>query len=356
MERNYKNLNINRELVEPTVAQFIDDNDCALESIGDCPGSQVGIRVVFGRVGADFATLNVLFNKDGTSTLFFKTGKNQELGQALADTLFNTIDSEEFEAVNLVLNGFILKTIVPVLECCCEDEYIEMNIAGEDEYKTIWHLTSDKFQDRLTITLHKGTRRLQLQGRPLYCYKNLVFGLAELLDLKGLEKVLIRSDEGKSEIIQQEVALSHLKSVLADSYQNIHQTVEKLLVSGLCVKLAAPNLPDYSFLLYPELRSIEGILKNVMAGYNMFVEQEGFGEFFDKKGSSFEFSDEFKGHIGNQSIKLSIEKAYTFYNRERHGLFHMDGLVDSSRVIGQMSHLMTKSNSAWEHIKELYSI
>jgi hypothetical protein len=70
--------------------------------------------------------------------------------------------------------------------------------------------------------------------------------------------VLIRQDDGKANIVQQEVARANLESIMGDAYPHLHVTAEKLLISGL-VLLAAPKLPDYCTVVYPELRSVEGV-------------------------------------------------------------------------------------------------
>lgn len=355
-ERNYKNLNIERENVDGLIRQFAENSNLHIESIHPLPGGKNGVRVIFGSPGTPFAMVNIYFNKDGTSTVQHSTGSNHELGKLLSDFLYDSINPAEFERVNMVLEGFNEGILTPVLELTTQESHIDLLIHSQDEAKVIWKLNSRVHQDELTVTIHKTTRRLQIQGRPLSCYRAFIFNLSELLDLRGLEQVLIRQEDGKAEIVQQEVARTYLTAVLGDSYQFLHRSVEKLLISGLCVKLAAPELPDYSMLLYPELRSIEGILKELMATFKMPIPKEGFGDFFDKNGVSFFLKPEYIANCPKYEIATIISNAYTFFNKERHGLFHMQEIVDASRLVGDISHVMTKSTQAWEHIKSLYSI
>ncbi|ABV86603.1 type II toxin-antitoxin system RnlA family toxin [Shewanella pealeana] len=354
--RNYKNLNLVRANIEDVVNTFMDQHGFTLESIGDMPGAQNGKRVVYGQAGSLYATVDIFFNNTGTSTVQFKTGRNQLLGKRLADCLYETINPVEFESVNMVVDGFIEESISPVLLCTADETYIELQEHHREASKIVWKLISIEFQDELTVTLHTTTRLLQIQGRPLSCYRAFIFNLTELLDLQGLEKVLSRQDDSKVEIIQQEVARSYLQTVMGDSYRHLHKNVEKLLVSGLCVKLAAPQLPDYCMLLYPELRSIEGALKGKMALFGLVVGRDGFGGFFEKIPGKYQLEASHRAHFPSDVSANIVEDAYTFYNKERHGLFHMEPIVDTSRVMSDISHLMTKSKHSWEHIKKLYSI
>ncbi|MEX3072139.1 type II toxin-antitoxin system RnlA family toxin [Vibrio alginolyticus] len=358
MERNYKNLNLERAAIEELTNKMMEERNYTLESFDDVPGTQTGKRVVFGHAGKNFATVNIFFIKDGTSTIQYLTGANRELGKELADYLYESINPAEFEKVNLVLKGFIEGMLLPVLEVTNEEAHIDINEHSRDKLKIVWKILSKEYQDEITVTLHNTTRTLQIQGRPLSCYRAFIFNISELLDLEGLEKVLIRQDDGKAEIVQQEVARAHLAAVLGDAYAKIHQNVEKLLTSGLCVKLAAPDLPDYCMLLYPELRSIEGVLKDKMKDIGVVVGKDGFGTFFShcKDKGAWELNSEYAAMSPNAETTSAIENAYTFFNKERHGLFHMEVIVDASRVISDMSHLMTKSTQAWQHIKVLYSI
>lgn len=356
MERSYKNLNLERSAIEDLTNKMMEERHYTLDSFDDAPGTQKGKRVVFGHAGKSFATVNIFFIKDGTSTIQYLTGTNRELGKELADYLYESINPAEFEQVNLVLKGFNEAMLAPVLEVTGEEAHIKINEYARDKLKTVWKIFSKEYQDDITVTLHNTTRTLQIQGRPLSCYRAFIFNISELLDLEGLEKVLIRQDDGKAEIVQQEVARTHLEAVLGDAYGKIHKNVEKLLISGLCVKLAAPDLPDYCMLLYPELRSIEGALKDKMKDIGMVVGKDGFGEFFTHCKGSWELNPEFVAQSPKTETTSVIENAYTFFNKERHGLFHMEVFVDASRVISDISHLMTKSTQAWQHIKSLYSI
>ncbi|HBU6367560.1 TPA: type II toxin-antitoxin system RnlA family toxin, partial [Citrobacter freundii] len=242
-------------------------------------------------------------------------------------------------------------------ELSAEETHIQFSEYSRNAHSIVWKINSISFQDELTVTLHPTTGKLHIQGRPLSCYRVFTFNLADLLDLQGLEKVLIRQDDGNANIVQQEVARAHLECVMGNAYPILSRVVEKLLVSGLCVKLAAPDLPDYCMLLYPELRSIEGVLKQRMNNFGMLVQQDGFGPYFDKDRFSGRYSlkPQFASTLRADQANC-ITVAYNFYNKERHSLFHMETAVDTSRVISDMGRLMGIATKAWVIIKDLYSV
>lgn len=354
--RTYTDLNLDRATIESTSREFIAQKSYSVHSVGAMPGARPGLRVVFAKQGESLATVNIFYNKGGTSTVQYLTGANQNLGKELADHLYETINPAEFENVNMVLEGFVEQSVLSVLQLSAEQPHIEFNEYARNVHTIVWKIHSPQFQDELTVSLHCRHGRLQLQGRPLSCYRVFTFNLSELLDLKGLEKVLIRQDDGNASIVQKEVARSHLECVMGNAYPKMDKSVEKLLVSGLCVKLASPDLPDYCMLFYPELRAIEGVLKSVMYRFGMPVTQDGFGPYFDKVQTRFILKSQYVGSIAVAGHDQIINDAYTFFNRERHSLFHMETAVDTSRMISDIAHLMTKSTQAWGIIKDLYSV
>ena len=120
-----------------------------------------------------------------------KIGKNQELGLLLAEYLKGTIDPAEFETVNLVLTS-IFDDDVDLVFSGIDRQDFSVNEKSRRDSSVCWEIISTQFSDRLVVTYHASTHKLQLQGRPLSCYKAFVYCLAEVLDKTGLEKVLTR--------------------------------------------------------------------------------------------------------------------------------------------------------------------
>ncbi|MGQ2831525.1 type II toxin-antitoxin system RnlA family toxin, partial [Leptospira interrogans] len=209
--------------------------------------------------------------------------------------------------------------------------------------------------DSLVVT-HHSSLRLQIQGRPLTCYRKLVYLMTDILDMSGLELVLSRREESVTEIIRQEVAADFLRKCLPKSYDNLPSITKNLLLAGQCVKIASPALPEYSMLFFPELRSLEGALKAKLASYNFDSDSNDFGYFFSHVGNGvFELDRSFDGHITNQQTRNMLGRAYTFFNKHRHGLFHMQSVEEASRQITSIEQLLSLSADAYIHLDNLYS-
>ena len=62
-------------------------------------------------------------------------------------------------------------------------------------------------------------------------------------------------------------------------------------------------------------------------------------------------------HSLSDVAKMSgdLGNAYTFFNKQRHGLFHMEEMPSASRVISNITQAVALCDEAYVHIKNLYS-
>jgi len=313
--------------------------------------------VTVGKPGIEDAIVDIFFLQTGCSTIQFKVGKNQDLGRAVADALYETIHPDEFESVNLVLKGIYFDDIGLLISELTEasDSDIFVSDFAEKDKSTRWKLQSKSNQDEITVTHHGTTNRLQIQGRPLSCYRQLTYLITSILDLTALECVLFKKDDNRSEVIRPEVAEEFLGAKLGDCVNRIPGATKKLLVSALCVRLASPQLPDYCMLLYPELRSMEGAIRQKLAEKGLEDQEDTFGLFFEKAGGQFILREKYHRLVDDARMVKVLGNAYGFFNKHRHTLFHMESLVDGSRMISNFTQLLALSDTAYEHLKELYS-
>lgn len=351
----FKDLNLDRETLEAQVTNFLQDNGLALAGNPTERNNGQIKRYQFGRPGSEFATVDLHLNKSGTTTIQWRIGKNQELGEQLAEYLKATIDPAELETVNYSLAGITAEAIDSILDLMTGSEEFAVEVLEDSRVRKQVALRSAANQDRLVVTHFPRTLRLQIQGRPLTCYRRLVFLLTDLLDLKGLEKVLYRKEESSAEIVRKEMAEDYLKSQIS-GFGDLPEVIRKLLLSSCCIKLAAPQLPDYCLLLYPELRAIEGALKDKMRTRNMNVSESenGFGDFFDCDRGTCGLRDEYVQLVNAPALVEALNDAYSFYRKHRHSLFHMQDFAGASRMIDTLEKAIALSKDAYRLLEALY--
>lgn len=351
---DYKEINLAREALDKNIQSYAEAKGYSID--GGVQTFENRKRVVFGQAGAEFAMVDLLLNKAGTTTILWKMGKNQQLGEQLAAHLKATINPAEFETVNFGLSGITVETFDMILELVDEAGDIEITTDRDEPTQKQVTLKSSEHQDSIKLTLHLTTRKLQIQGKPLSCYRRIIFLLTDFLDLQGLEQVLYRKDDSSASIVRKEMAEDYLKGFFPDSYDQLPKDIQKLLISSCCVKLAAPQLPDYCLLLYPDLRSLEGILKLKMAEWGMSVQdaEHGFGDFFDvDKPGIFKLKPEHEGGVPNKKLVNAVDNGYMFYRKHRHAIFHMEEFANGSRMIATLDTAIELSKDAYAAIDAL---
>lgn len=352
---DYKDLNLNREALDANVQSFLQSNGYTLD--GSIQIQDNRKRVVFGAAGAEFATVDLHLNRTGTTTVQWKMGKNQPLGEKLAIHLRATIDPAEFESVNYSLKGITADSFDPILDCLSETDDLEITILRDEAACKQVSLKSIAHQDSLTLTHHRNTRVLQIQGKPLSCYRRVIFMLTDLLDLKGLEQVLYRKDDSSAEIVRTEMAEDYLKNLFPTTYGVLPEKIKRLLISGCCIKLASPKLPDYCLLLYPDLRALEGALKALLSDHGMSVAQEDnkIGTFFDNNKGICTLKSDHSAQVTNPNMVQALNKGYSFYIKHRHTLFHMEEFTGASSMIDSLERAVSLSKDAYSAINALYA-
>lgn len=332
----FKDLNLNRECLEPITDQFLEAHSLTLRRRGMLAGKAI-YRIVFGKVGMDDAIVDVYFNQNGTSTINYKIGKNQGVGCDLAQKLYETIHPDEFQQVNMSIKGVSkdqIDAVISEVTECHEDDF-KVETRKDDERQTQWLINSAANKDHLVVTHYKTTLTLQIQGRPLSCYRRLIYLMSALLDLAGLEYVLSRTEDGgKAEIVRPEIAMEFLRNKLPKSVAHLPKVTSDLLLSSLCVRLSAPYLTDYSMLVFPELRALEGAIKCFMADRGFSLDRNNtIGSYYtpaDASHNVFVLKQDYHYLMPERNEQVLICKAYSFFNKHRHGLFHMESFIDSS--------------------------
>lgn len=359
---DYKALNLKRECIDEYVNDFADKNELSVRSIEYINDNKIK-RVVIGKVGIENSTVDIYLNANGTTTLKYKVGKNQELGEHLVQHIYRTIDPAEFENVNITLIGIYTHDIDPIFDELAntvnDDARYEfqLNTQNDDEVRKQIRISSNNHQDSLVVSHFKTTNKLTIQGRPLFCYRRLTYLISELLDLAGLQSVLSRTDENTAAIVRAEIAEDYLQTQLSNCFDKLPNTIRQLLVSGCCVKLASPQLPEYSMLLFPDLRALEGVLRTVLSNYGMYVDDEanGFGAFFDVNSGLASLNEQFHANVkSDKDLINALELGYSFFRKHRNTLFHMNDFADASRRVDTLGKALDLSKNTYSTIDRIY--
>lgn len=355
---SFEKLILDRKLLQPTITEFCNNKSYRLEIPHDTDVKK--LRCIITCVGQESAIIDCHLRNDGTTTIQYKIGKNQQLGLEIAEFIKNKLCTEEISSLNLAISGICQEDFGVVLEEITnnsENEEIVIdtsNISGGTLYK----LHSKLYSDNLNLSFYPNVKKLLIQGKPLSCYKVVAYALALILDTDTLGRILYKKDDADAIIVRTEMAEDSLKEKLPNSFNQLPDILKKLLISSYCIKCASPKLLDYSMLTYAELRSLEGIIKENLSQNGLSPLPEFIGTLFEKDGSitgqvkfilKQDTASQFSG--SNQS---AIENAYSYYKAKRHALFHMDEIVEASSRIKSLQEANNICNKIYQLIEDIY--
>jgi hypothetical protein len=259
---NYKNLVLDRTLIEKALNSF--DESLRVSVISN---KESEIRYETYYEGSPKALLIIYFNSNGKTTIQTSSGKNIELGDKLASRI---IENCQFPVVP---NGMF--TIKPLAQDSFE---LLLEYLQEECFATILStkeivggkqcIVKGKQGEKATLSYYIKKNTFMIQGCPLMLHSQVVEFLSEILDLDQLvdaQLKLIKTDITSAQV------LHDLDAHLPRANAFIGHTLKAILSPCLAMKKLDIELTDYSVLVYPALKGLEGYIKSLFYAKGLTV-------------------------------------------------------------------------------------
>lgn len=320
----FKKLSLNRSIIPETIKTYVSDTTTI-----DLTKKADGFHIYkFIQTGIAPGSLNIYYNGDGTTTLQPKTGKNQEWSVAISEEIKIKCSVKEFNA-----NSFYLKSIREEdLEVVLEFLTVENNaIILSDSVNVNGRQIKLKGEqgDKMTIN-HFKNGAFQAQGKPRMLFHDTIVILSELLPFKDIINTQLEFYQTN---LSSDDIIGELENRLPISGDLIDDKIKSVISPSIALRKTDIALTDYSVFAFPILRGIEGVIKQLFAGKGVLVTKDGFGPFFDNNGISVTFNAATRSEIKSAKYEKALCDLYSFYSTQRHSLFHMDGMVSTSKII-----------------------
>lgn len=295
------------------------------------------------------AGLNVYFNSKGTTkiTPSRKRLHDLDLGQQIVDHIIEHGEISSLNDVKVSIKKFNKKDfdfyIEYISDCKIKSKDIKKN-----EISTRFILKSD-YDDTLHITFYNNLTML-IQGKPLYLFSESLQFLSELLPQNEYIGALIESCNIEIDI--QEIK-DELRAKCENSISLFGKHVQNILCSALVLKEVIFISTDYSYLAFPALKGLEAYLIILLGKSKIEVSKaEPMSRCFAGDRSNMYLRPEFKP--SDQKLLNAIEKCYNYYKLQRHGLFHIDGIPEGSRIIEKRNEAIEIVDHIFELIESTY--
>jgi len=317
---NFSKLNLNRSLVKDVIAEQVS----IIDSIEKKGRNEVHYRATLN--SGEPILLVFYYNADATTSISPR-GTNQDKAKDIAlivvkDCLYS--DKSNI-SLFLPLESDDYETVVDYLESECDAVKIEKKgIPGGSQLKL-----AGPSGDQLVFKYFTKKANFQVQGKPLSLYEDLISILCELLPYEAF----VSSQLNQIKVdIEPEVVKGELESRLPHSFSYLSEKIRAIISPALSLNKLDIELDDYTPIAMPVLRGLEGYLKQMLASKGYPIERN-FGSVIDGSGEYPCVQDAVKTAINCSNTVLAVEKCYAYWVSQRHGLFHIDSTVDTSRVL-----------------------
>ena len=302
-------------------------------------------------VGTANCFVNIYYKVNGLTSISYQSSKKlQSFGQRCVDFIIDQTSLPDSLHKTFTVNNSNTEQYEYFKEAAREALTLT-EIAAKDSNVADRFKVEDGTGASLTITLYKNTT-LFFQGRvtPLFVtmmsfalewmVTEEIVSLANCIDLRNM--VVVFDEDPRSHISNHSV-LTPDAGVLF----KLMRTSLQLANSGIVVS-------DYSCYTFDILRSIEGLLKHrLLQDVPPFND---FGDYFEKNRATgaYVFKTTCSLYDATPRLKHAMERAYTFFNTNRHSTFHVDDMIDTTRVL-DYSEAISIIEQSFVHINAICS-
>ena len=119
----------------------------------------------------------------------------------------------------------------------------------------------------------------------------------------------------------------------------------------LC-KIGMP-LEDFSAVAFPALRGLEGFIKQIILKSGLkLADMNPIGDYFEPVVvGKYILRKDYADLVGDTYSNILV-KSYNFYFSQRHGIFHMDTSVETSRILGSIEDARRIVDNVFEIIED----
>ena len=297
---------------------------------------------------------------EGLFTIMYKIGADQSQSLYIAEFIYNHIsdllqNSPYAHGFSIILPKDEVDTVIDLLK---EDGNTLLNFSSFDKPgKASYNLYNFKgiHGDSVTLKYYNSTNRLQVQGKPLYLFHDVLSLISETG--ASTDTVVDTHIEMCNVSIRKDEIYDEMKSVLGDDvFKYFPQTHKAILASTFIQFKIDVTLLDYSCIIYPAYRAYEGFIRKVFTQNGLdCIGKKNIGEYFYTDNNTFIMKSNFSKDLEDNKIDI-LTKLYIFYNKNRHPYGHASGDDFQTSIISNRDVAYNKFMEVINYIKKGYSI
>lgn len=303
--------------------------------------SKEGNRVRYSIENQDKTILfDIIPCANGTITLFPKVGKEQDISVQIADSILERLSSISYnspfsQGFSIIMPPNDFDTLVSIIGEIDGVKLLSQSSSLDDgKAKYILYQFRGSLGDKVTLRYFIKTQRMQMQGKPLLLYNDIIGIVSD--GRKFDDVVSAQSYYCKVNVDPKEIR-DEIDSVLPNVAPFLDEVHKSILSSAFVFSKIDVDLEDYSCLIFPALRVLEGYMKKLLVNKGIICNKTTtLGSLFDFDPTQGEFivNSSTSQKIGCKKHDKVLKLAYNHYYKYRHGSGHA-GASDIDTMIIQ---------------------
>jgi hypothetical protein len=343
---NYAGITLDPKKIEDAIRSFPGNKNSEVAIQGD--GFKAYTIEVDGQAPGMF---QVFHRNDDKFTLKFKVGKNHSLSEQVAKHVSHVCACEPVTTRPLSLKSISEEDWEFVKESLADDGYKleEEHLQHGKRFKV-----SGRGADH--VYMHRyNTGSFTLQGRTRGAYSAVVNALNYTHTDR---KELIESQLATVPVTIVDCAtlMSELEQRIPTAWGKMDETVKTILAPALLVHKLSVDLPDYSLMVHPALRGMEGCIKDIFARRGYFLGSKlNIGDQFDS--TTKQVTDAVKARLGGcNGSCVAAATIYGHFSPHRNGLLHVDSVIATTRLVEKQAEAAEIVDNAFYIIEKAYAL
>lgn len=338
MTKKYSKLSIDKSKIQDWIQLWCEEN---LENECTISCNEISGRLQYKIIsGSSTIKLDFIKCSGGLLTIAPNVGANIPTSTQIAESIFQRVknnikDSPFAHGFSIIVSDDDFKTIIELLsgmEGVSLSNYSEQLNDGQAKYKLYRYVGPAK--DCVTIKYFVSTKRMQLQGKPLWLFNEIVAMVSDeetrANDVVDAHLKYCNLDIPRIDIYEE------MESVLgADLFSFLSNTQKALLATTFILDKIEVDMPDYSGLITPALRAYEGFTKKLFVQKGLPCDGNmQLGEFFERPDKMVPFSMKSKySECLTKEVESQFISMYNFYYQQRHPYAHASAYDFDTTII-----------------------
>nr|WP_242850039.1 type II toxin-antitoxin system RnlA family toxin [Clostridium polynesiense] len=251
------------------------------------------------------------------------------------------------------IEGIKLQDFDIILDVIKKEENIDVK-SEEQAYGKIYRIHGEN-KEKLVIKHFSEKENLFIQGKPEKLFTKILTYITEVVDTEQIPKIF-------NEYCKLQVEKNNLDNMFMNyiphAINKLPDRVKKVLYQSVYNLNIFGEMTDYTFLVFPALRGLEGILKCILSKHKIPY-SNSFDMFEQKNNNTYKLCDIYESNIGSPKKIKAVNKLYNHFFHNRHPLFHWNDpcdIIDDTRIITSTDAAHKLIKDTLQYIDEYYKI